>query len=126
MRAKTVSAFVVIFRRLIVVEDPSTVLWSPRTMEKKAVLIVLAFRKSSYAAKIAMLFPQGGIDVACTVEGSDKFVAVPRGALRELLGAGEVEPDTFETARQGRHGLSPPTAIIVVILPCSGKGVDWC
>jgi hypothetical protein len=32
MRAETVSAFVVIFRRLIVVEDPSTVLRSARTM----------------------------------------------------------------------------------------------
>ena len=34
--------------------------------------------------------------MACPVERSDEFVAVPRGALRELLGAGEVEPDTFE------------------------------
>jgi hypothetical protein len=126
MRAETVSAFVVIFRRLIVVEDPSTVLRSARTMQKKAVLVILAFRKSSHAAKIAMLFPQGGIDMACTVERSGELVAVPRGALRELLGAGEVEPDTFETARQVRHGLSPATAIIVVILPRSGKGIDWC
>jgi hypothetical protein len=76
-------------------------------MEKKAVLVVLAFRKSSHAAKIAMLFPQGGIDMAYTVERRDEFVTVPRGALRELLGTGEVEPDTFETARQGRHSLSP-------------------
>jgi hypothetical protein len=73
-----------------------------------------------------MLFPQGGVDMACTVKWSDEFIAVPRGALRELLGAGEVEPDTFETARQSRHGLSPATAIIVVILPRSGKGIDWC
>ena len=41
------------------------------------------------------------------VERRDEFVAVPRGALRELLGTGEVEPDTFETARQDRHSLSP-------------------
>src|SRR5262249_9660556 len=122
--AKAVTAFVVIFRSLIVIEHPSAVLRSARPVQQEAVLIILTFRKSSHAAKIAMPFPRGDIDMAITIERSDELVAIPLGALGELLGASEIEPDTFETARHGRHGRSPTSVIMVVIIAQSGKG-NW-
>jgi hypothetical protein len=55
---------------------------------------------------------------------------MPLGALGELLGASEIKPDAFEIARQSRHGLSPTSPAMVVIIPQSGKGIwigdiDW-
>jgi hypothetical protein len=53
--------------------------------------------------------------MAFTIERSDELVAIPLRALRELLGASEIKPDAFETARQSRHDLSPTSLIMVVI-----------
>jgi hypothetical protein len=42
--------------------------------------------------------------VAVAGERGDEFVTMLRRALREVLGAGKIEPDAFEGMRQGGHG----------------------
>ena len=87
-------------------------------------LIILAFRKSPHPTKIAMLFPRADVDTAFTIERGDELIAIPFGALGELLGPSKIERDAFETARQSCHRLTPVSVIMVVILPRSGKG-SW-
>ena len=103
MSAKTISAFVAIFGGLIVVEHPSTMLRSTWPMQQKAVHVILVFRKPPHAAKIAMLIPLANVDMVFTTERGDEFVSLPCGALWELLGAGEIEPDAFEVVRYSRQ-----------------------
>jgi len=72
---------------------------------------------------IAMLFPQRSVDMALGVERSDELISVPRRALGELFGAGEIEPDTFESVRQRSHGLVSFIIIMLAIMPRPAKSV---
>jgi hypothetical protein len=51
-----------------------------------------------------MLFPERGVDMVLAVERGNEFIAMSRRALRELLGAGKIEPDALERMWQGGHG----------------------
>jgi hypothetical protein len=106
VRSKPVAAFVIVFRRRIVVEYPALVLWSSSSADKEAVLIRFALPESSDATDIAVLLPERRIDVTARVERSREFVAVPPGPLGELPGTGEIEPDAFERMWKGAHGLA--------------------
>ena len=60
---------------------------------------------------LAMLAPEFDVDLAAGVERRDEFVAVLRRPVRELLRAGEVEPDALELMRQLGHAkVSSPKA----------------
>jgi hypothetical protein len=59
---------------------------------------------------LAISAPQLGIDVSIGVERSDEFIAVPLRTHREVLGAGEIEPDALEHVRQLRHDGPRPEA----------------
>jgi hypothetical protein len=50
-----------------------------------------------------MFAPEFDVDLAAGVERCDKLVAVLRRPVRELLRAGEVEPDALELMRQLGH-----------------------
>lgn len=106
VRTKPVAAFIIVFRRRIVVEYPTLVLWSSRSMDKEAVLIRFALPESSDAAGMTVLLPERRIDVTARVERSHEFVAVSPGPLGELLGTGEIEPDALERMWKGAHGLA--------------------
>jgi len=43
--------------------------------------------------------------------------------LRELLGAGEIEPDAFESVRQSSHWLVSLILIMLLRMPYRGKGI---
>lgn len=106
VRTKPVAAFIIVFRRRIVVEYPALVLWSSRSMDKEAIFIRFALPESSDAAGMAVLLPERRIDVTARVERSDEFVAVSPGPLGELLGTGEIEPDALERMWKGAHSLA--------------------
>lgn len=108
VRAETVAALVIGIRSLVIVEHPASVLLTARLADKKAVFILLTFPKSSDTAMIPVVLPELGVDMTIAVERRDEFVSVSRGALGELLGASEIEPDAFECVRQGSHGLWSP------------------
>jgi hypothetical protein len=48
---------------------------------------------------------------------------VPRRSLGELLGPGEIEPDAFETVRQGSHGLVSLNTNMLPLVSRFGKGI---
>ena len=81
MRAEAITTFVIGIRGLVVVEHPASVLRSARPVDEEAVFIRLAFPKSSYAAMIAMLLPELGIDMTFIVERSYEFIPMSRRAL---------------------------------------------
>ncbi len=88
----------------IVIEDPA----SARTaglVRQTADLVVLALPESAHAAVVAVLAPGFLVNVTLGVERGDELVAMLCGPLRELPGAGEVEPDALEIVRQGGHGV---------------------
>ena len=70
----------------------------------RADLVLFAIPEAADPAMAAVLLPLLLVDVAIGLERRDEFVTVPRGALRKLLRAGEVEPDALEIVRQRRHG----------------------
>jgi len=70
MRAEAITTFVIGIRGLVVVEHPASVLRSARPVDEEAVFIRLAFPKSSYAAMIAMLLPELGIDMTLLSSGA--------------------------------------------------------
>src|SRR5262245_41943314 len=123
MRAKTVAAFIVGIRSLVVVEHPAPMFGAARPMNQKAVLIGFASPESPDAADVAMLLPQHDVDMTLAVERRDKFITMSRRSLRELLGAGEIEPDAFENVRQGGHSLVSLIVIMLLRMPQYGKGM---
>jgi len=123
MRAEAISAFVVIVGSLIIVKHPTGMLGAARPVHQEAEFIIFTFPEPADAAMIAMLFPEGDVDMTFRIERRDEFITVPRRALGELLGAREIESDAFESVRQGGHGLVSLISIIVIIMPRSGKAI---
>jgi hypothetical protein len=123
MRAEAVSAFVVIVCSLIIVKHPARMLGSARPVHQEAEFIIFTFPEPADAAMIAMLFPEGDVDMTFRIERRDKFITVPRRALGKLLGAREIESDAFESVRQGGHGLVSLISMMLTIMPRSGKAI---
>jgi len=121
VRAETVTAFVISIGGLVVVEHPASVLLTAGLVDKQAVFILLTFPKSSDTAMIPVLLPDLGIDMTIAVERRHEFVSMSRGALGELLGASEIEPDAFECVRQGSHGLVSLMPIMPPVTPRSAR-----
>ena len=78
VRAETVTALVIGIRSLVIVEHPAPVLLTARLVDKKAVLILLTFPKSSDAAMIPVLFPELDVDMTIAVERRHEFVSIAR------------------------------------------------
>src|SRR5664279_327977 len=108
MGAEAVAALVVVLGGLIVVEHPARMLRATRLVHQETVFVVLAFPEPAHAAMLALALPELHVDVGRAVERGDEFITVALRALREFLGAGQIEPDAFERMRQGGHGDLPP------------------
>src|ERR1039457_2645240 len=124
MGAEAVAALVVVGPGWVVVEDPARMLGSARLVHQKADLVVLAFPEPAHAAMLVVASPERHVDMALVVERGDEFVTMALRALRELLGAGKIEPDAFERVRQRGHGNlhSQAGPSICHIMTASGKG----
>lgn len=123
VRAKAIAAFVIILSRLVVIENPAAMLGPTRLVDQKTEFVWLTFPKPAHATVVALLLPERGVDVAFAIQGRDKFITMPRRALGKLLGSGEIEPDAFETVRQGRHGLVSLVGTMMSIMARFGKRV---
>src|SRR5579872_3674165 len=104
MRAEPIAALVVVLRGLVIIEDPAHVLGPARPVHQETVLVGLTIPEPPHAAMVAVLLPEPCIDMVPGIERRHEFIAMPRRALRELLRAGEVEPDALERVWQGGHG----------------------
>src|ERR1039458_9826670 len=93
--------------------------------EAIAALVVVAFPEPAPAAMLALALPELHVDMALVVERGDEFVTMKLRALRELLGAGKIEPDALERMRQRGHGNLHPQAgpFIWHIITASGQGL---
>jgi hypothetical protein len=106
VRTKPVAAFIIVFRRRIVVEYPALVLWSSRSMDNEAVLILFALPESSDAAGMAVLLPERRIDVTRSRGAEPRIRSRVAGTLGGTPWTGEIEPDAFERMWKGAHGLA--------------------
>src|SRR5450830_297278 len=125
MRAEAITVLVVVHGGLVVIEEPARVLGSARLVHQETGFVVLAFPEPAHAAIFTMLAPERDVDMALVVERGDEFVTMPRRALRELLGAGEIEPDAFERMRQRGHGrvsIVDNAKFVVAIMAACGQG----
>src|SRR5664279_6513693 len=110
MGAEAIAALVVVDPGWVVVEDPARMLGATRLVHQKADLVVLAFPEPAHAAMLALALPELHVDMALVIERGDEFVTMKLRALRELLGAGKIEPDALERVRQRGHGNLHPQA----------------
>jgi hypothetical protein len=78
-----------------VVKHPTCMLRSTGLVNKAAILVLFAVPKSVDAAMLAVLLPEGRIDVASGVERSHELVAAAGGTLWKLLRSGEIEPNAL-------------------------------
>src|ERR1035437_2941934 len=124
MGSEAVAALVVVGPGWVVVEYPARMLGSARLVHQKADLVVLAFPEPAHAAMLVVASPARHVDMALVVERGDEFVTMALRALRELLGAGKIEPDAFERVRQRGHGNlhSQAGPFICPIMTLSGQG----
>src|SRR5664280_3714663 len=125
MGAEAIAALVVVDPGWVVVEDPARMLGATRLVHQKADLVIVAFPEPAHAAMLALALPELHVDMALVVERGDEFVTMKLRALRELLGAGKIEPDALERVRQRGHGNLHPQAgsFICHIITASGQGV---
>src|SRR5580700_4970636 len=103
VRTEAIARFVVLIARRAVVEHPTGMLLASRAVDELSNLLFIA-PESAYPAVVAVLAPKLRIDVAFGVKWGNELVSVPRRTRRELLRAGEVEPDALEHMRQLGHG----------------------
>src|SRR5690348_6261528 len=67
MRPEAITAFIIVFGRLIIVEYPTPVLGASGLMDQIAKLVRLALPEPAHTAMVAMLFPMRRVDMAFTV-----------------------------------------------------------
>jgi hypothetical protein len=75
-------------------------------VNKAAILVLFAVPKSVDAAMLAVLLPEGRIDVASGVERSHELVAAAGGTLWKLLRSGKSEPNALEHMWQCHRSIS--------------------
>src|SRR5438876_4193766 len=100
MGTEAVARFVVICSAGVVIENPPRMLCAAWLVGQLTDLFVLTVPEPAHATMRAMLLPKLEIDMTLAVERCYEFIAMARGAFRELPRAREVEPDTFEGMRQ--------------------------
>src|SRR2546425_70901 len=105
--AEAIAGLVVVIRRFVIIEHPARVLCPARPVHQPPELVVLASPEPAHAAMLAVFAPKLGIDMPVGIERSNELIAMFLGPQREILRAGEIEPDALEHMRQLGHDGPP-------------------
>jgi hypothetical protein len=75
MGAKSISRLIIVGAALIIVEHPAGVLAATRLVHQVPDLVVLILPEPTNPAMVAMLLPEGGVDVALRVQRGHELIA---------------------------------------------------